>query len=326
MNSIEDIALEMRRVNERIYRGQKLLAESPEDLSLLAGQLSDKRLMELLRDEFESLAKRLKKPVARYTITGNGGARDIGNIGEILTSYRHLYGLCRTVISTGQKIETFDHYTPFSLSWGYVHDLSGITFGMIETSTVQQEFEFEENKSEQELVDETTKTVNQMISCSQPKELEPLITQLGRGPIKALCSWAAAHEDAGCGVQTEWIGTGKGQVFITTNGKGPYRFTNATVYAMPVEAQYSWDANQKPVMLPRPIAKATTNADGFYSFTVPSGAPFILFAQAHRMMGDGSSEFYEWRRKSGTIDEWDKANLSHEYTAPYTKTNIDDWK
>lgn len=206
MNDIEKIAFEMRLISSRLFRGAQLLVDTPSDYSLITGQIADKKLLSLLRMEFERLAKMMKRPVARYTIHGNRGSRDVGSIGEMLTGYRHLYGICRTAITTNQKIDTFDHHTPYSLSWGYVDDRSGLTFGMIESAVVQRELDFEESVDDLELVGETTRVINSMISSSNPDQLHRHIDSLGRGPMKALLKWANAHEDAGCGVDAEWVG------------------------------------------------------------------------------------------------------------------------
>jgi hypothetical protein len=212
MSDLHKLALEMRRISERIHEGAQLLAKHPENLSLITGQISDKNMMALLRMEFDRTAERIGRPVARYSILGAGDiGYDMGAVGSMLLGYRHLYGITRTAIEMGCTIDTFDHHTPFSLGWGYVAEGQGLTFGMVETVNIQTELDLGESteitKPAKELVAETTANIAGMVKSQGAKELEPYAKKLGRGAIKALSAWATAHAEVGAGVDAQWSGT-----------------------------------------------------------------------------------------------------------------------
>lgn len=117
----------------------------------------------------------------------------------------------------------------------------------------------------------------------------------------------------------------QGQVFITTQGAGAYKFSNVTVYAFPIESFEVWKmTNINPVQLPKPLAKATTDADGKFSIDVPKGPAFFLFAQASRMFSDGSSARYEWHAPSGEFKRMDQVYLSAEWRHPQRPVQIDE--
>jgi hypothetical protein len=234
MSTLAVLSLEMRRISERIHKGERLMAAHPESPELIAGQIADRNLMGLLKKEFERAAERLGRPVARYTILNAGGVGyDMGAVGSMLTGYRHLYGLTRTALETRQRIDTFDHHTPFSLGWGYVADGTGLTFGMVETVNIQTEFNLRGEADAQDdpmivqeetlllsssgllgsppepsdLVQETTHLITSMVKSQEQRQLAPYVERLGRGPIRALAAWATAHAESGSGVDAEWCGT-----------------------------------------------------------------------------------------------------------------------
>lgn len=86
----------------------------------------------------------------------------------------------------------------------------------------------------------------------------------------------------------------RGQLFITTNGAGAYKFSAVTVYAFPAELFSAGENTRTTVDLPAPLARATTDGDGRFTIKVPGGPAFFIFAQASRLVG-GYMEKHQWR-------------------------------
>lgn len=93
----------------------------------------------------------------------------------------------------------------------------------------------------------------------------------------------------------------KGQAFITTRGAGSYKLGGMTVYIFPDNVAGSFESNQV-VDLPKPLTKVTTDADGKFSFKLPTATPFFVFAQGSRAVGN-YHERYEWRLPSSAITD-----------------------
>lgn len=119
-----------------------------------------------------------------------------------------------------------------------------------------------------------------------------------------------------------------GQVFITTVGQGSYKFTDITVYALPITAASAWRSRTDPVRLPKPLAKSLTDADGTFELHLPPGQPFILFAQASRGRVSATQswqEHYEWRAPSSEIEDKTRINLSTDWRTTPRPVQISDY-
>lgn len=92
-----------------------------------------------------------------------------------------------------------------------------------------------------------------------------------------------------------------GQAFIMTKGAGNYKIGGMTVLVLPPEAEEAFSSTYSTVSLPKPIAKASTDADGKFTFKLPAGQKFFLFGQSHRQLPSGNVEEYEWRVPSHKI-------------------------
>jgi hypothetical protein len=117
--------------------------------------------------------------------------------------------------------------------------------------------------------------------------------------------------------------TVSGQVFVTTVGAGAYKFSNVEVHAFPIEAMDAWVTNINPVQLPRPLASTRTDADGRFTIDVPKDVVFFLFAQASRMLPDGTQVSYEWRAPSAELKRRDQVFLSSEWRFPVRPVKIE---
>lgn len=95
--------------------------------------------------------------------------------------------------------------------------------------------------------------------------------------------------------------TYSGQAYITTRGAGSYKLSDMTVYVFPEGTEQLFQTNLT-VDLPKPLAKAVTDADGKYSFSLPNNIGFFIFAQGRRLAG-GNYELYEWRIPSTEIKD-----------------------
>ena len=102
----------------------------------------------------------------------------------------------------------------------------------------------------------------------------------------------------------------KGQAFITTRGAGSYKLSGMKVYVFPEGTEALFQTNLT-VQLPQPIASASTDADGKFSFSLPSKQGFFLFAQGRRLVGK-YEELYEWRIPSSEISNPDAVMLTTE--------------
>lgn len=106
--------------------------------------------------------------------------------------------------------------------------------------------------------------------------------------------------------------TYRGQVFVQTQGNGPYKFGNVKVYAFDSNYLAFWQAADRPVQLPIPLAETTTDADGKFTMNLPPDRPFFFFAQAERLRSDGELERFEWRVPGETVKERANVLLSNE--------------
>lgn len=113
-------------------------------------------------------------------------------------------------------------------------------------------------------------------------------------------------------------------MFIQTRGAGPYKFGDVPVYAFPVESLDVWSMTPTgTVKLPPPMAETITDADGKFRLSVPKGKPFFLFAQAQRLMADGTTERFEWRAPSTEIKHFNQVNLSSDWRFPRRPVEIE---
>lgn len=116
-----------------------------------------------------------------------------------------------------------------------------------------------------------------------------------------------------------------GQIFITTRGVGAYKFSSVPVYAFAIEHLKIWEHATRvgPVELPKPIAETVTDGDGRFTLKVPEGEQFFIFAQASRLLSDGSKAFYEWRAPSSEIKKFDHVMLESEWRHQFRQVKIE---
>lgn len=115
----------------------------------------------------------------------------------------------------------------------------------------------------------------------------------------------------------------KGQAFITTRGDGSYKLSGMTVYVFNENVAGFFESNQV-IDLPKPLAKTTTDADGKFSFRLPAGTPFFVFAQGSRSLGK-FSEIYEWRILSSAITDNNSVLLmNNNHRDSHTRVRIAD--
>lgn len=104
----------------------------------------------------------------------------------------------------------------------------------------------------------------------------------------------------------------QGQVFLQTQGAGPYIMANVSVYAFDIEHLAVWENTRiNPVKLPQPIAMTKSDGSGRFKFTIPPDRPYFIFAQGARVLTATKTEWYEWRAPSSEIKKLDEVFLTN---------------
>lgn len=126
----------------------------------------------------------------------------------------------------------------------------------------------------------------------------------------------------------------KGSVFVPTvvnrdvknpygipPATGVYKFSGVTVYAFPLPALSAFDDNRETVDLPKPLATATTDAEGLFTLSVPAGIPHFLFCQGQRIVS-GGHENCAWRVQAQDIKDPLQLEFSTRYRVAYRQLRI----
>ncbi len=113
--------------------------------------------------------------------------------------------------------------------------------------------------------------------------------------------------------------TYSGQAFVVTQGAGNYKLGAMAIYVFPM-ARWTNTSTGK-WELGKPIARATTDAEGLFSFTVNGDEPFFLYATASRVISLRKTEEYLWLVKSVDIKDrkalhLTNTNLTEEHIIP----------
>jgi len=98
------------------------------------------------------------------------------------------------------------------------------------------------------------------------------------------------------------VRTIKGQVFIASQGGVSYKLGDVAVYLVRMSDLNLFDTTTASVHLGKPAASAVTDADGYFSITVPDDGEYFVYAKASRRVGE-QVERYEWRQPLAEIDK-----------------------
>lgn len=115
------------------------------------------------------------------------------------------------------------------------------------------------------------------------------VRKAAQKPVAAPITPAAAENNT----------TIEGQAFIVTRGAGNYKLGDMRVRAFPIEV---WGGDTHSWNLGKPLAVATTDAEGKFRIKVPAGKEFFLYARGSRMAG-GEHENYQWLLRSDKITD-----------------------
>ena len=102
---------------------------------------------------------------------------------------------------------------------------------------------------------------------------------------------------------------------------GIYKFSGVTVYAFALPALSAFDGERDPVDLPKPLATATSDAEGAFTLLVPAGTPHFLFCQAQRVV-PGGHESCAWRVQAKDIKNPTGLEFSTRYRVTYRQLRI----
>ena len=117
-----------------------------------------------------------------------------------------------------------------------------------------------------------------------------------------------------------------GQIFVQTAGNSSYKFGNVEVYAFDLGALDNFNQPAKKIYLPKPIHVTTTDADGKFTLKVPLDRPYFIFAQASRLLVNGTESYnegHEWHIPMSAIRRGKLLLLSNENRSPVTAVEIE---
>lgn len=118
----------------------------------------------------------------------------------------------------------------------------------------------------------------------------------------------------------------EGQIFIQTAGVSSYKFGEVDVYIFDLFLLSKF-AGAGLVLLPPPLHKTTTDADGKFKLRVPRNKPYFIFAQAHRFIAAGelsSMERYEWRVPMSAVRQGQILRLASDHRYPVSRVQIEE--
>jgi hypothetical protein len=121
----------------------------------------------------------------------------------------------------------------------------------------------------------------------------------------------------------------EGQIFVQTNGASSYKFGDTEVYLFDLYALEKFTGDGTMVLLPKPIHKTTTDADGKFKLRVPKNKPYFIFAQTSRFIAAGelsSTERYEWRVPMSAVRKGQTLRLASEFRYPSSLVQIEEQK
>jgi len=116
----------------------------------------------------------------------------------------------------------------------------------------------------------------------------------------------------------------KGQIHL-----GGHRLGGVVIYAEPPDAYKLLDTDTEPVHFPAPFTHATTDADGYFTLTVPTDRDYLLYVDAPWML-DRNNPTARWMIKSSAITDpqnvmLDNTNVEHlDSSRPEKQVIIDD--